>query len=101
MEVTRIFWPYTNAYWESSQLLLKLLHLFDELSHALVPMCMTLPGASLYIVSRKARKDAVCKLPAERTCKFSFVNRKALQDLVILYKTHKRERLAMQQRELL
>lgn len=81
-KLTRIFLPYTDAYWESSQLFLKIFHFLYKILHALVTM--TLPKASFHVVSRITRKNAVSKLPTERTSKFPFVDWKTLEDLVIL-----------------
>lgn len=71
-KLTRIFLPYTDAYWESSQLLLKLFHLLYMILHSLVTV--TLPKASLHIVARITWKDTVSKLPTQGTSKFSFVH---------------------------
>lgn len=81
-KLTRIFLPYTDAYWESSQLFLKIFHLLYKILHTLV--AMTLPQASFRVVSRITRKNTVSKLPTEGTGKFSFVHWKTLEDLVIL-----------------
>lgn len=81
-ELTRIFLPYTDAYWESSRSSLQLLHLLYEILYAFVTR--TLPKVIFHIASRITRKNTVCKLPTERTCEFSFVHWKPLKNLVIL-----------------
>ena len=71
-KLSRIFLPYTDAYWESSRTSLQLLHFLYEISYAFVTR--TLPKAVFNIASRITRKNTVSKLPTERTCEFSFVH---------------------------
>ena len=71
-EVTRVFLPYTDAYWESSRPSLQLLHFLYEVLYAFVTR--TLPKVTFHITSRITRKNTVSKLPAERTREFSFVH---------------------------
>lgn len=81
-EFTRIFLPYTDAYWESSRPSLQLFHFLYEILYAFVSR--TLPKVTFHIAPRKTRKNTVSKLPTERTREFSFVHREALKNLIIL-----------------
>lgn len=81
-EFTRIFLPYTDAYWESSRPSLQLFHFLYEILYAFVTR--TLPKVTFHIAPRITRKNTVSKLPTERTREFSFVHREALKNLIIL-----------------
>ena len=71
-KLSRIFLPYTHAYWESPRTSLQLLHFLDEIVYAFVTR--TLPKVVFNIASRITRKNTVSKLPTERTREFSFVH---------------------------
>lgn len=71
-----------QTYREKAEFLLKFFHLLCEQRCLLV--CWRVPGAGLRAPPRATGKDTVGKLSTQWARKLTLVNRKTLQDLVVL-----------------
>lgn len=65
-----------------AKFLLQVFHLFYKYSRRFV--CGWVPRTDVCATARAAWKDTIGKLSAQWACKFTFVNRETLEDLVIL-----------------